>query len=74
MTKQELPESVAAGRKAIEYCMVRVAIRSKNMNSQDMTDLQGLTVLLRQYKQMMGRQILAQCNLTPDNSTVGETR
>lgn len=74
MTKQELPESVAAGRKAIEYCMVRVAIRSRNMNNQDMTDLQGLTILLRQYKKMMGRQILAQCNLTPDNSTLGEVR
>ena len=67
MNKQELPEAVAAGRHAIEYCMVRVVTRARSMASQDLQELQGLTLLLRQYKQMMGRQIAKECRVTPDN-------
>jgi hypothetical protein len=72
MNKQQLPEAVAAGRHAIEYCMVRAATRSRNMNSQDIADLHGLTVLLRQYKHMMGRQIVKQCKVAADKRSEGD--
>ncbi|OYY43361.1 MAG: hypothetical protein B7Y56_10810 [Gallionellales bacterium 35-53-114] len=71
MNKQELPEAVAAGRKAIEYCMVGVATRSRQMSIQDITELHGLTMLLRQYKQTMGRQILMQCQATSGKRSKG---
>lgn len=71
MNKQQLPEAVAAGRHAIEYCMVCVATHSRNMNSQDMSDLHGLTVLLRQYKHMMGKQIVRQCKVAADKRSEG---
>lgn len=67
MTNQALHHSILAGRSAIEYCMLKVVIRPRAMKDADNAELNALTILLRQFNQLMNRHMQYQCATTPAN-------
>ena len=57
MTKQALHKAILAGGSAIEYCMVRVICRPRQLKETDDVELIELTALLRSYTSLMEKHM-----------------